>query len=145
VTQCAVDTRQIAAFTLALGSFQEALIDQLSVAWPRVQQAHARASRFMFDLVDLRSFCKQLAATDVSDKMKDGCQTLLSTLEPGGAPYVDYIVAEGHLGPTVEDCGGISVYLPSPLGEISRYYDDLAFAKDLGWDDFLRAYRQAVR
>jgi Clostripain family len=85
VTQCAVDTRNIGAFTLTLGSFQKAVTEELPVVWPMVQRAHARSVRFMFDLADLRSFCKQLAATDVSDKIKSECQTLLTTLEPGCA------------------------------------------------------------
>jgi hypothetical protein len=142
VTQCAVDTRGMGAFTQVLSSFQRALTAQLDRSWPMVQKAHARATRFMFDMVDLKSFCEQLAATDVSDELKGACQTVVTAHQPGG--YVDYVVAEGHLGPTVQDCGGISVYLPSPLSNISRYYADLAFAKDLGWDDFLGAYRQAL-
>jgi hypothetical protein len=143
VTQCAVDTRGMGAFTETLGSLARVLSADLGRYWPMVQRGHARATRFMFDLVDLKTFAEQLAATDVSDDIKNACGTVLKAHEPGG--YVDYIVAEGHLGPTVQECGGISVYLPSPLGEVSRYYADLAFAKDLKWDDFLREYQLAVR
>jgi len=140
VTQCAVQTSMIDAFTDALGSLQRVLTPELPQIWPKVQGAHARATRFMFDLVDLKSFCRHLADTDTSDGIQQACQAVLGALEPGG-----YVVAEGHLGPTVEDCGGISLYLPSPMSEISRYYDHLRFAKTLEWDDLLRSYQRAVQ
>ena len=55
------------------------------------------------------------------------------------------VQAEDHDGARVEDCGGISLYLPSPMKPVSPYYGDLAFAKALAWDEFLAAYQQAVR
>ncbi|GAA4725362.1 hypothetical protein Prum_078030 [Phytohabitans rumicis] len=140
VTQCAVDTAQIGAFTDALGAFQRAVTAELATAWPMLQRAHARATRFQFDLVDLKTLCEHLAAMEVGDELQDACQAVIAAHKPGG-----YVVAEGHLGPTVEGCGGISLYLPSPLDELNRYYDDLAFAKELGWDDLLRDYQRAVR
>jgi len=94
----------------------------------------------MFDLVDLKSFCQHLAGMAVGANVQDGCQAVLDALQPG-----TYVLAEGHDGASVEDCGGISLYLPSPMAEVSRYYGDLRFSKSLDWDDFLRSYQQAVR
>lgn len=140
VTQCAVQTSGIDAFTDALASFTRAVVPALPDKWPQVQRAQARATKFMFDLVDLKSFCQHLAGMAVGDSVQDGCQAVLDALQPG-----PYVLAEGHDGASVEDCGGISLYLPSPMAELSRYYGDLRFSKALGWDDFLRSYQQAVR
>jgi hypothetical protein len=60
-------------------------------------------------------------------------------LKPGG-----YVIAEGHLGDAVQDCAGVSLYLPSPSDTISRYYRDLDFAKHHTWDEMLRAYHRAL-
>jgi hypothetical protein len=91
-------------------------------------------------LVDLKSFCGHLAGMAVGDDVQQGCQAVLDALQPG-----TYVLAEGHHGTSVEDCGGISLYLPSPAETISKYYGDLAFSKALEWDDFLGSYQRAVR
>jgi hypothetical protein len=66
---------------------------------------------------------------------------VISALAPGG-----YVLAEGHLGPKVQDCGGVSLYLPAPTSsKISRYYKDLTFARQHRWDEFLADYFRAVK
>jgi hypothetical protein len=140
VTQCAVQTSGIGAFTDALASFTRAVVPSLPDKWPQVQRAQALATKFMFDLADLKSFCQQLAGMAVGDDIRQGCQGILDALQPG-----TYVLAEGHDGASVADCGGVSLYLPSPMAEISRYYGDLQFAEALEWDDFLRSYQKAMR
>jgi hypothetical protein len=66
---------------------------------------------------------------------------VLDALAVGG----EFMVANSTLGPSVERCGGVTAYLPSPTDEISPFYKDLQFAKRHGWDEFLRSYRRAVR
>src|SRR3712207_1413243 len=140
ITQCAVQTSGIDAFTDALSRLVEATVPTLPETWPQVQRAQARATKFQFDLVDLKSFCQHLSGMAVGDGVQEGCQAVLDALQPG-----TYVLAEDHDGASVEDCGGISLYLPSPLGTISRYYGDLAFSKAHEWDEFLAGYQQAVR
>lgn len=140
VTQCAVRTVGIEDFTGALTSFVRAAVPGLPETWPQVQRAHALATKFMFDLVDLKSFCEHLIGMAVGDDVRQACQAVLTALQPGG-----YVLAEGHEGASVGDCGGISLYLPSPMAEISRFYRDLSFARSHDWDEFLVTYHRAVR
>jgi len=81
-----------------------------------------------------------VAATSDS-ALKTQAQKLVGALAPGG-----YVLAEGHLGPKVEGCGGVSLYLPSPTSStVSKHYKDLSFAKRHRWDEFLADYCRAVR
>lgn len=141
VTQCAVDTAQCDAFSKMLDRLTHALRPKLSSVWPDVFKAQARATSFEFEMVDLRSFCRNVVASVGDGQIRDAAQAMIDALAPGG-----YVLAEGHLGPKVENCGGVSVYLPSPLNsEVSRYYKDLAFAKAHKWDELLASYFSAVR
>ncbi len=105
----------------------------------KVIRAQARSAWFTGDLIDIRTFCRELRSAKVDDKVKDAAKQVLDALKPGR-----YVVAEGHLGPSVDGVGGVTLYFPPPLTKPSRYYKDLAFAKR-GWDEFLRSYQRAER
>ena len=142
VTQAAVRTSQLTEFAGALEELAAAMRRHMETAGDaaKITRAQARSTYFMGDLVDLRSFCRQLRALTIEAEVKDAAKKVIDELAEG-----QYVIAQGHLGPTVRDCGGVTVYFPPPLGGVSRYYKDLAFAKECGWDDFLRAYQRAVR
>ena len=90
-------------------------------------------------LVDLASLCQNLMAAPLGAGVQSTAQAVLDALKPGG-----YIIAEGHLGPELEGCGGASVFMPPPTDDVSRYYKDLAFAKQHRWGLFLSEYHDAV-
>jgi hypothetical protein len=141
VTQCAVDSAQTNGFIDQVDALARALGDHLNQAGDneKVTRALARSVAFMGDLVDLGTFCSALQAGPVEQEVKDAAGRVLEALHPGG-----YVVAESHLGPTVEGCRGITLYFPPPLTTISKFYGDLRFAQR-GWDDFLHSYQRTLR
>lgn len=141
VTQCAVRTAGLQGFGGALDGLATALRGHLAseVDAAPVLRAQSRAATFTGQLTDLKAFADGLVEASEVAEVRDAATAVASGLEPG-----DFVVAESHRGPTVEGCGGVTAYLPSPLGRISPYYKDLRFAKECGWDDFLGAYQQAV-
>jgi hypothetical protein len=141
VTQCAVDNAQTKGFVDQLDLLTRALGDHLNQAGDneKVTRALARSTAFTGHLVDLGTFCSALQAGPVEQAVKDAAGGVLESLRPGG-----YVVAESHLGPTVEGCGGVTLYFPPPLTPISKFYGDLRFA-ERGWDDFLHSYQRALR
>ena len=141
ITQCAVDTTRIEEFTKKLDALVAALRGRLPGAWSEILQAQARTTSFEFEMLDLRTFCRALLVATSDGKLKTAAQDVIRALTPG-----DYVLAEGHLGPKVEECGGVSLYLPSPTSSsVSRYYKDLSFAKRHRWDEFLGEYFRAVK
>lgn len=140
VTQCAVDTVRCTDFSAAVGKLSKALRATLKVHWPKVLTAQLRSARFDGDLVDLPQFCRNLLADPFDDAVTKAATALLEATSPG-----NYVISEGHLGDKVEGVGGISVYFPAPGRSLSKYYGDVRFAKEHGWDEFLAAYHRAVR
>ena len=142
VTQCVVAADAIGSFADTLddlgGALSEAVAD--SAQRGEVFAAHASAARFHGELTDLRTFCVNLQGSGVADAVKEGAARVVDALAPNG-----YVVAEGHLGSTVDGCGGVTAYMPSPADSISRYYADLRFAEQHRWDEFLGAYQQGFR
>lgn len=142
VTQCVVDVGRMPSFAGPLEQFAQVLRTAVVDRDDRseIGTAQANSVRFQGDLVDVRSFCDNLLDGQVSDAVKKAARAVVESLEPGG-----YVVAEGHHGAKVAGVGGVTVYLPSPFEEISRFYRDLRFAKETSWDEFLVDYRRALR
>jgi hypothetical protein len=141
ITQCAVDTALVEQFTRTVDGLVAALRARLPGAWSEILKAQARTTSFEFEMLDLRAFCRALVEATSDSVLKTQAQHLTGALAPGG-----YVLAEGHLGPKVEECGGVSLYLPSPTSStVSQYYKDLSFAKRHRWDEFLADYCRAVR
>jgi hypothetical protein len=143
VTMCAIRAKGIDPFCKALDALSGALRDAISGDEDeanRLMRAHVRSVSFDGDLVDLRSFCDELATSALDQPVKDAAAAVAASLEPG-----EYVIAEGHLGDKVKPCGGVTVYFPVPPGNVSPYYKDLRFARRHKWDEFLRAYHRAVK
>ena len=141
ITQAAVQTAHLDEFAGVIDDLATAMQAHLTETGngTKILRAQSKSTTFTGDLVDLRTFCNALIAGGVDESVEAAAHHVLAELEPGR-----YVVAEGHLGPTVEGCGGISLYFPSPLDGISKYYQDLDFA-ERGWDDFLSGYQRAIR
>jgi len=141
VTQCAVATESIDKLADPLDALASSLRDELKASWPELMSAQSNAVRFELDLLDLGSLCDGLTRSGkASAAVKEAAKRETDALRPNG-----YVLAEGHLGDSVETATGISVYFPSPTDPVSKYYKDLAFAKQHKWDELLRGYAQAVR
>ena len=139
VTQAALDTAKLETFAAQLDWLAKALRAAVGESWPEIVRAQAGSVRFESSLTDLRTLCRRLAAGGISPAFTQTARATLKSLEDGGL-----VLAEGHLGDEVKDCGGVSVYLPSPMDPVSKYYKDLRFAKRHRWDEFLSAYRTAA-
>ena len=140
VTQCAIATADIETIADPLDELSTRLRDELKQGWPELMSAQSKAVRFELDLLDLGSLCAGLAKGQVPDAVKQAAEGVSEALKPNG-----YVLAEGHLGDKVDAATGISVYFPAPTDPVSKYYKDLAFAKQHKWDELLRGYAQAVR
>jgi Clostripain family len=142
VTQCAVEADGIGRFAEALDGLAQALRGKVSdeLARGRIIQAQSRSVSFTGELVDLRTFCRALKETGLDGGVQEAASAVEQALEPGS-----YVLAEGHLGDQVQDCGGVTAYFPSPFQSMSRFYRDLRFAESHGWDEFVEEYASAVR
>jgi hypothetical protein len=140
ITQAALDSSRVADFAETVDGLGEALRAELEADWKAINRAHALAVPFDMELVDLRSFCRNLQSGAASEAAKEAAAAVVDALASGG-----YVLAEGHRGAKVEECGGTTVYLPQPSVGISKYYKDLAFAKDHVWNETLERYHAAVR
>ncbi|HEX2064166.1 MAG TPA: clostripain-related cysteine peptidase [Acidimicrobiales bacterium] len=142
VTQCAVTTEGLGAFADAFDRLASTLQAQVNdeVAAAKVMRAQSRSARFAGELVDLKTFCDNLSAASGDDTINEAARGVVDALAPG-----TYVVAESHLGPTVEGCGGVTAYFPPPTEPVSRFYGDLRFARERTWDDFLVGYGRALR
>lgn len=140
VTQAAVSTAYLEDFAASVdalaGALQKSFPDLAGAA--HITRAQARSVAFSGDLVDLGTFCRALLSGDL-EHVSAAAQQVLDALTPG-----EFVLAEGHLGPTVDECGGVTLYFPPPLSSVSPYYADLDFASR-GWDEFLRGYQHAIR
>ena len=144
VTMCAVHSAELEPFADTLDAFTMALrraIKDDDVDAARLLRAHSRSARFEGDLIDLKALCENVRSQPFEGAVKSAAKKVLDALKPGGT----FVVANSNLGPKVEQCGGVTAYLPAPTDEISPYYKDLRFAQRHGWDEFLRSYRRAVR
>lgn len=141
ITQAAVDLGALASLLGPLGAMATAASTEIRERAPEIWAAQRSSTRFCADTVwDLLHFSAALRLATASPPMREAAARIGQALAPGAGP----IVAEAHAGRTVERCGGLSVYLPA-LREISPYYEELAFARDQPWLEFLRAYREALQ
>jgi hypothetical protein len=141
VTQCSVTTARIDELAGPLDVLSAALREHMSDVWPALMTAHANAVRFEAELVDLGTLCAGLTGASLPAEVREAAEAVQQALRPREG----YVVSEGHLGDKVEGCLGVSVYMPGPTEPVSRFYEQLAFAKAHRWDELLAAYRRAVR
>ena len=109
---------------------------------PRIDSAANRSAHlglsYGYQLIDLKSFAGLLIGSSLPDSVKEAA----AALEDANAPD-DYVLAEGHLGPPVDTCGGISAYYPNPVPGVSPVYGDLRLSKEHSWAELLEAIAQA--
>ena len=116
-----VDKDPVAQWTFGRVTFMG---DAAHPMYPRGSNGAAQA------VIDARTLADLLARS----------QDVRAALQPGPGRFV---IAESHLGNEVEGVGGVSIYLLSPLTDISEYYADLSFAKKHRWIEMLKAYHNA--
>jgi hypothetical protein len=141
VTQSAFDLGQIAPLNSALDHLADAWIERLPRAASQIWKAQRKSKRFWHNtLADIGSLGAEMKKTTRSTKTRQAIAEVAAALQSGAGQFV---IAEAHDGAGVAACSGVTVYLPSPLSGISRYYGDLDFAGKQRWLKMLRAYHAA--
>nr|NLI50747.1 hypothetical protein [Propionibacterium sp.] len=110
---------------------------------PRTQlwTAQKAAKRFWQNtLADVGSLAAEIRRATRDAPTRAAADAVLAALMPGPDGFV---VAEAHRGAGVAACTGVTVYLPSPLVGVSRFYADLDFAREHGWRSMVDAYVRA--
>jgi hypothetical protein len=88
-------------------------------------------------LMDIPHMCKELEKQPVSEAVRQACAQVRAALAQGSGRFV---IAEGHNGKTIANCGGVSIYLPM-LKDMSRFYPELAFASKHPWLKVVQKYQ----
>lgn len=141
VTQSAFDLAQAAALTTSLDHLADALIARLPAAANQIWKAQRRTKRFWHNtLADITNFGEEMKKATRNAAIRGAADEIRVALQSGAGKFV---LAESHNGSGVTRCGGATIYLPSALTGISRYYADLAYAKDHRWLAMLQAYLAA--
>jgi hypothetical protein len=140
VTLSAVRLDGIPRLARAAQALATTLRDRIASAGDAVWAAHAQAHKFKFQLYDLASFCRALAA-QADAPVAAAARDVLAALD---APAL--LVARGQLGAAYDGTGGLTTYLlPPGTGKpISPYYAQTAYAQETKWGEFLAAYHAAV-
>jgi hypothetical protein len=101
--------------------------------------AHLRAQSYKFEqYVDLWDFCDQLHEGCKDAEVKQACK---DTKED-----VEYVVKSAcYSGAAVQFSRGISIYFPWKESALISEYENLEFAKDTRWLDFLKTYVRVTR
>jgi len=138
VTQAALDLTRLDAVAAALDHLAAALASRLPVAHTEIWAAHRQTKRFWQNtLADVGSLAAEVGRATQDAATLAAADEVLAALRPGAGRFV---IAESHQGSGVSACTGVTVYLPSPLVGVSRFYADLDFARQHAWRALLEAY-----
>ncbi len=141
VTQSAFDLTRAGPVADKLDALADAVIADLPAGVMALWSAQREAARFWHNtLWDVTHFCEELEKATASQAVREASQAVRASLEPGPE---NFILAERHSGDKVARCGGLTIYLISPLTDISRFYADLEFARKHRWLQMLKAYHAA--
>lgn len=141
VTQAACDLSKVGQVVEPLNALADALIAHMPGAAQELWKAQRNSARFWHNtLWDITHFCQELEKLTSDDAVREAARSVRDALQQGAGRF---IVAERHNGDKVKDCGGSTIYLLPPMQDLSRYYEDLDYAKEHRWIKLLRAYHAA--
>jgi hypothetical protein len=141
VTQSAFDLARVGPVAESLDGLAGALSAHMPAAAMEIWAAQRASPRFWHNtLWDVTSFCEELENNSASEQVRQAAAAVRAILKPGSEGF---IIAEAHSGDKVARCGGLTIYLVPPLIDISRYYQEVDFAKEFKWLEMLQAYHSA--
>lgn len=141
VTQAALDLSRLNDIATALDHLAEALSARLPRARTQIWTAQKQAKRFWQNtLADVGSFGVEVKRATRDPATRAAADEVVAALQPGQGRFV---LAEAHQGRGVSACTGVTIYLPSPLVGMSRFYADVDFARQRQWRPMVEAYVQA--
>ena len=151
VTKVALDLARIGDVSTTVKALADALRANMPGEWKNLWKAQYDAfdketdkqrrvpakTKFGYHLWDMRSLAAGLVANNaVQADVKAAALAVVAALQPGAA-----VIANAYRGDWFDGIGGVSVYMPPSDKPMSTVYDKLAFAKDTGWAEMLKAYR----
>lgn len=152
ITQIVLDLSRVDTLAQAMRAWAEAIITDMPAALPCLEQAQTETytietvngrrgeSKFIYHLWDILSMANHLAGHCSAASVRATSQQVVNTFCTS-----DLVVHAGHLGKWLDAAGGLNVYWKAPKRRkprhISRYYPEVAFARDAQWQAMLEAYR----
>jgi hypothetical protein len=139
VTQSALDLSASTRLEGAIDKLSASLLKELPGEATQIAVMRARRGARDYetrDYVDLVHFCQLLRKYSASAAVQGAC----SGVEDAAART--FVLASGFKGASVTNSNGVSIYFPGET--ISPLYAKLDFAKNNKWNEFLRAYLDAV-
>ena len=139
VTQSALDLSASTRLEGAIDKLSASLLKELPGEATQIAVMRARRGARDYetrDYVDLVHFCQLLRKYSASAAVQGAC----SGVEDAAART--FVLASGFKGASVTNSNGVSIYFPEET--ISPLYAKLDFAKNNKWNEFLRAYLDAV-
>ena len=139
VTQSALDLSASTRLEGAIDKLSVSLLKELPGEATQIAVMRARRGARDYetrDYVDLVHFCQLLRKYSASAAVQGAC----SGVEDAAART--FVLASGFKGASVTNSNGVSIYFPEET--ISPLYAKLDFAKNNKWNEFLRAYLDAV-
>jgi hypothetical protein len=141
VTHAALDLSQLGPLDSALDQLADALSARLPRAAAQIWKAQRKSKRFWHNtLADIGSFGAEIKRATRDAAIRTAGDQVVAALQTGAG---NLVIAEAHNGAGVTACTGVTIYLPSALVGISRYYSDLEFASKQHWLRMLQAYVNA--
>ncbi len=140
VTQSACDLSVADKLATAVSALASALRTSLSdrAARQRILSIRYQAQSYeVADNIDLVDFCSLMADSGTSSAITTACQDVIQAARSG------YVVAQSSKGADMKNSNGVAIYFPTKA--VSPLYAGLDFSKKTGWDDFLKAYVDAIR
>jgi hypothetical protein len=135
VTQAACDLSEITALRHAVDRLAMALRNGLADPALRasiIQSRMQAQTYYVRDYVDLRDFC-DLLRTNCA-----GSQSIVSATKAINQAVDKYVIASGAKGDEIANSHGVSIHFPAdPAKKLSPLYENLDFAKEGNWRDFL--------
>jgi hypothetical protein len=142
-TMTAIDLEKMPAVTSAVTEFTNALKKNLEQNWPKIGESLLFSESFAtpegiaviksfstYDLVDFADLARQKIS---SKEIEESSINLKKAVESA-------VIAEYH-GKEHPFAKGLTIYFPKDEILYNQgYSDNSSFAKDTGWDDFLKSY-----
>ena len=144
VTQSAFDLSRVKEASKTLNLVSSALIDHMPDAATEIWKAQNKSKKFFRNtLWDINHFLKELSAITSSNEVRDAAMQAQAAFKVGPDKFV---IAESHFGSWFDQCCGASIYLMPSTGNISEYYGDLDFSKEINnWPLMLQKYHESAK
>jgi len=134
VTQSAIRAPKLSKLAQAINKLGQLMISKESYLGAMKDVISQCQDFYYSEYKDLYHFAKLLKAKVSEDTdLKNACQAVMDILQN------EVIVKNATHGSSYSNAYGLAIYIPTKSGYLQRY-EELAFAKDVAWEELLKAY-----